>query len=68
MKDPSNLKYRYQYAFAVELRCLKYYEKGEFDQKTVSKYFEHLKKAMEIHNLFSKINSFSEYLKGIYIA
>lgn len=39
MKDPSNLKYRYQYAFAIELRCLKYYEKGDFDQKTVNKYF-----------------------------
>lgn len=64
LRDPSNLKYRMQLAYVVERKCLKYYEKGDFDKKGVSLHSEQLRKCNFIQNHFSKM-VIADYLKGI---
>lgn len=64
LKDPSNLKYRLQLAYATERRCHKYYENGDFSKRIVEINICNLKSCMNFYAHLGKIAVFDQ-IRGI---
>ena len=64
LRDPSNIKHRMQLSYVAERRCLKYYERGVYDRKSVRLYNEQLNRCNNFQTFFSKM-VVGDYLRGI---
>ena len=56
LRDPCNLRYRWQHAYAAERQALKYYESSQFSLEQVSHAINQLHHAMQMYNHFAKTN------------
>lgn len=64
LKEPCNLKYRFQYSYILEQRAHQYYEKGVFRKSEVEKVLQELKYSMNTHVYFGKVST-SELVRSI---